>query len=387
MDNLTHSLVGVLVAETTWQLQPDKAKKNLRPLLWFASIVANNFPDLDMLYAPITSGRLGYLLHHRGHTHTLVGGLLQSLFLAVFFYWIAKRQEYSKRQTFSLLLMVFLGPVIHIFLDFLNSYGVHPFWPWNNHWFYGDVLFILEPWLWLTLLPLLLFNDFKRSIKITGGILTTVTFGLIWFTGFIPWTISSLMTLFFGFYGITTSFIGLKWRLRILWGMTIIILTTFSLASYSAKRIVSQKLNAEYPLNTIEDMVLSPLPANPICWRYISVEKNATDYHSNQGLVSILPKIMPLKDCSNSDLFKDGHYQYPLSDLKKLSNNCLAKAYFIFTRVPYVEKIHNKTLLNDIRFLRNPRGDFSTLLVEENPTSCPKNIPPWVPPRESFYEK
>jgi hypothetical protein len=112
---------------------------------------------------------------------------------------------------------------------------------------------------------------------------------------------------------------------------------------------------------------------------------------------------MPIQDCSDLMFFKtkaqfansvqegnilwQSQYQSPLSDLQNLNNNCLAKAYFIFSRFPYVEKIHNKTLLNDIRFLRNPRGDFSTLLVEENPSSCPKNIPPWVPPRESFYEK
>ena len=39
----------------------------------------------------------------------------------------------------------------HLVLDSWNTYGVHPFWPVDSRWYYGDAIFIFEPWLWLLL--------------------------------------------------------------------------------------------------------------------------------------------------------------------------------------------------------------------------------------------
>ena len=39
----------------------------------------------------------------------------------------------------------------HLFLDFLNNYGVRVLAPLEWRWFYGDAVFIIDPWLWLML--------------------------------------------------------------------------------------------------------------------------------------------------------------------------------------------------------------------------------------------
>jgi inner membrane protein len=39
----------------------------------------------------------------------------------------------------------------HPLLDWTNSYGVRPLLPWDGRWFYGDLLFIVDPWVWLLL--------------------------------------------------------------------------------------------------------------------------------------------------------------------------------------------------------------------------------------------
>ena len=39
----------------------------------------------------------------------------------------------------------------HPFLDWLNNYGVRLLMPFSDRWFYGDTLFIVDPWLWLIL--------------------------------------------------------------------------------------------------------------------------------------------------------------------------------------------------------------------------------------------
>jgi len=47
-----------------------------------------------------------------------------------------------------------------------SSYGVHPFWPANNDWFYGDAVFLVEPLLRVTATPLL----FTLQTKIAKGL-------------------------------------------------------------------------------------------------------------------------------------------------------------------------------------------------------------------------
>ena len=45
----------------------------------------------------------------------------------------------------------YLGVYSHVFLDYLNNYGVRLLAPFDWRWFYGDALFIVDPWIWLVL--------------------------------------------------------------------------------------------------------------------------------------------------------------------------------------------------------------------------------------------
>lgn len=48
-----------------------------------------------------------------------------------------------------LLGVAFLGVWSHPLLDLLNTYGVRLLMPFSDTWFYGDTLFIIDPWFWL----------------------------------------------------------------------------------------------------------------------------------------------------------------------------------------------------------------------------------------------
>jgi membrane-bound metal-dependent hydrolase YbcI (DUF457 family) len=37
-----------------------------------------------------------------------------------------------------------LGLLLHLGMDYLNVYGVHPFHPFDSRWRYGDMIFIVE---------------------------------------------------------------------------------------------------------------------------------------------------------------------------------------------------------------------------------------------------
>ncbi len=51
----------------------------------------------------------------------------------------------------QLLLLSFIAIVSHPLLDALNTYGVRWLMPFSGEWFYGDTLFIIDPWVWLAL--------------------------------------------------------------------------------------------------------------------------------------------------------------------------------------------------------------------------------------------
>ena len=94
MDNLTHSLLGAVVGETLARFVPNARsvlpETTRRSLYVSLMVVGSNLPDLDSLYTGITGGKLGYLLHHRGHTHTLVGALaIAALTYGLWLWWPA----------------------------------------------------------------------------------------------------------------------------------------------------------------------------------------------------------------------------------------------------------------------------------------------------------
>jgi inner membrane protein len=51
----------------------------------------------------------------------------------------------------QLLLLAAISIWTHPLLDLFNTYGVRLLMPFSSRWFYGDTLFIVDPWLWLVL--------------------------------------------------------------------------------------------------------------------------------------------------------------------------------------------------------------------------------------------
>lgn len=157
MDNLSHSVVGLALGELVQRSlrpQADPARQQLRRrLLLGAGWAASNFPDLDLVATPLLPDPLGYLLHHRGHTHTLLYALPQALLLVALLWacWPSARAllRDSARARSGLANAVGAGFLLHIAMDYLNSYGIHPFHPFDSRWLYGDMVYILEPVFWV----------------------------------------------------------------------------------------------------------------------------------------------------------------------------------------------------------------------------------------------
>jgi len=152
MDNITHTLAAVAIGKT----RVGRASRLALPAL----VVAANVPDLDFL-AGYLGGPAGYFAHHRGITHSLVGVLLQAPLLATLFWALERRMRRRQARAGAipppatpaswrgLLLASLLGLATQPLFDWFNTYGIRPWLPFDGTWYYGDLAFIVDPWLWL----------------------------------------------------------------------------------------------------------------------------------------------------------------------------------------------------------------------------------------------
>jgi inner membrane protein len=146
MDNLTHSLVGLVAAKA--------GLERLSPMATTVCVLAANAPDLDILTT--LGGKWFYLHNHRGLTHSIVGTLALAILIPALFYAgdfiLARIRQRETRLKFrGLLVASLILSASHPLMDWTNNYGVRPFLPWSRQWFYGDLVFIVDPWLWLAL--------------------------------------------------------------------------------------------------------------------------------------------------------------------------------------------------------------------------------------------
>ncbi len=148
MDNLCHTLAGAALGEAGLKRRTRFGSATL--------MIASNLPDLDVLVLATSAPAVAF---RRGWTHGVVAQLLLPAALAALVAVIAARwprrpgaAEGAPRANFAgLLILSYIGVLLHVFMDFLNNYGVRLLKPLRETWFYGDALFIIDPWLWLTL--------------------------------------------------------------------------------------------------------------------------------------------------------------------------------------------------------------------------------------------
>ena len=147
MDNLTHSLIGLAASKA--------GLEKLSPGATTLCVLAANAPDSDILVL-IFGGRWAFLHHHRGITHSIVGTAALALVLPLVFYagnlLLSRFRGTTVRFRFrGLLLASFIVSATHPVMDWTNNYGVRFLLPWNPRWFYGDFVFIIDPFLWIIL--------------------------------------------------------------------------------------------------------------------------------------------------------------------------------------------------------------------------------------------
>lgn len=194
MDPLTHTLFGAALADSGWPRElvarlsrssggssPPKASEARAPeplaggsrrpehqtadlqgpVVATTLIVGANLPDIDFVTYFVDQDLALYL--RRGWSHGILAMVVLPLLLALGVTWWARARGRrleamghrgagaSAPGYGALAVLACLGVWSHPCLDWLNTYGVRLLMPFDGRWFYGDVLFIIEPWVWLLL--------------------------------------------------------------------------------------------------------------------------------------------------------------------------------------------------------------------------------------------
>jgi len=399
MDNMTHSLVGLALGELVERALPalsDPAQgRTRRRALLLTGLLASNFPDLDLVLTPLLPAPLGYLIHHRGHTHTLLYALPQvALLLALtWLLWPGARRLLRRDAPARLAVLgtALLGMVLHLSFDALNVYGVHPFHPFDARWIYGDLVFIIEPVFWTALGVALALAARRRALRRLGLAFFAIMPVLFAWQGFLQW--GSLLGL--AALGLAVGAAGRGLGARAGLAAALLACAGFvgiqAVAGQLARGDIRAALAQSAPGSRVLDIPLSSFPANPLCWSFATVTQgpDGASYGVRVGVLSLAPRLTPVSSCparfggepgSKASALAWKHSETgSLAQFRQLQRtNCHFDAWLRFARVPSLAG-GNAT---DIRFGAPGQPNFSTLPYAARAADpCPAPLATWGYPR------
>ncbi len=284
MDPIAHSFTGAALAAS--------GLRRATPLATAALILGANGPDIDILaaFGPDFSS----VAHRRGWTHGLPAmAVLPFLLTGLLLAWdrFARRRltpDGAPIRAGPLLAVAALGVASHPALDWLNNYGMRWLMPFDGRWFYGDALFIIDPWVWLALGGSLFLMHSRRVASLAAWscfwLLATV---LVFFTAGVPeaarWLwIAGLGALFAaraaGFSAPLRER-GVEQLTRAALLLVVGYIAAASLANIPARAEVRAALSAR-GLTPVERIMIGPVPANPFAGEVVAQTPDA--YHTGR---------------------------------------------------------------------------------------------------------
>lgn len=401
MDNVTHALAGCLLAAgtvTVLERRGIRLSEGFGKAAVAVGIITAELPDSDLVYAgqSLGMGKLGYLLHHRGHTHTVLFAVVSALLV-----WLAalalKRQLRERPQSTALLWLALAGTLSHLLLDFTNNYGVHPFWPITGEWFYGDAVFIVEPWLWVVVIPPL-FAKYKRKVpRAILAVLLLVILAAAWGISMVGREIALALTVGTALWVFAVRLLNDRRKIYAALVAWLCVEGTFFLASQRARSLIREATG-----NTYVDAAITPFIGNPLCFYALVLEKDAAIYRVSEATAATVSSVRTAAGCvsqsrggvpgstlstriASSSVRWNTAWSAPLADLHRIvQSNCEVAAAMQFIRVPVWRELQSGAIeIGDIRF-GSLTGGFSSITASVAPTTCPRWVPGWTPPRQDL---
>ncbi len=267
MEPITHFLTGACIGRAGLNRKTAYAT--------LAAVLAAEAADIDVFWG--FAGPVEELKHHRGITHTFIAVPVVAA-AAVGLVWLIDRLLRARRKRKSvegsvpnerapikvsgfppirkerewmghpdhgslarhqirwrwLYLTALISALSHLLLDWTNSYGLRPFFPFNPRWYAGSFVFIAEPVIWALLASALV--------------------------------IPALLGLIGGEIGVRrTPFRGRGWAIFALTG--IVLLWGWRWSEHGRARMLAE--NAQITSAPVKRMAFEPYPINPFRWHAI----------------------------------------------------------------------------------------------------------------------
>ncbi|MEO5926692.1 MAG: metal-dependent hydrolase [Bryobacteraceae bacterium] len=159
MDNLTHSLVGLMMSRCGLDsLGKNKDAKGTAVMLMLAA----NAPDIDAY--PFFTNALDYLEIHRGYTHALVFAPIVALLPMAIVKGVTKT-----RPSLIAWISCTLAVLSHLLLDWTNVYGIRLLLPFSDRWLRLDITNVVDPFIWIILAVALAIPSLLGLVSSTIG--------------------------------------------------------------------------------------------------------------------------------------------------------------------------------------------------------------------------
>ncbi len=156
MDPLTHMLTGACMGRSGFNRKTALATVTM--------VLAAEVADLDVLWE--FRGSIAGLQHHRGITHSFVGVPFVAAAVLGIVYLLhrfrsRKRSAVANSSAYSakipvrwgyLYFCAVLAALSHLLLDYSTAYGIRLFEPFNYRWYSWDIVYIIDPVIWIVLI-------------------------------------------------------------------------------------------------------------------------------------------------------------------------------------------------------------------------------------------
>ncbi|HUK89512.1 MAG TPA: metal-dependent hydrolase [Blastocatellia bacterium] len=359
MENLAHTLLGLTMAEAGLEAAT--------PLATATLIISSNLPDLDLVMYP-AGDALSYIRYHRGLSHSFVGLVVLALALTIVMMLFDRRLR-LRRDNFRrparpvrIFLLALLGGLVHLFLDFTNSYGVRPLMPFSGRWFYGDFVFVVDPWIWLILgFSVVWFTLRKRPrsrvhramavLWITVGTLTSlvVFFALKRSVAGIPSLSRSVATIWFCGLAVVVFGAVFGWGRKGLgyarWSL--LFLAIYYGALLIGHQAASQRVQNMSPAVDVAATAIWPQPANPFLWGAVESAHGAV-YSRSVNLA-----VRSAEQAGSSSAWEERLSPSPAL-VEALQRSGPGQTFLNFARMPTVQETSrpngSSVILRDSRF-------------------------------------
>jgi inner membrane protein len=292
MDNLTHSLVGLTAAKA--------GLEKLSPGATTLCVLAANAPDSDIVVLAF-GDRWTFLHHHRGITHAVVGVISLAIILPLIFYgvdrlWSRYRDQPPKTKLKGLMLASFIASATHPLLDWTNNYGIRFFLPWSQQWSYGDLVFIVDPYMWLILGgAVFLLTARSMFLKVIWGVIAALTTFLVVASsrsGGLPYpTLIAFLWIVTIVAFIVLAFKGARerWGRKIAYVAIAFVLCYWSFLAFAHSRAMARGNEEAAKLarangETVARLAAMPRLANPFRWDCV-FETDRAMYRFDLGLL------------------------------------------------------------------------------------------------------